>query len=426
MSGPPLRSRANRGHPSRAQRGTRVIAMMMAVTACVSLLEGCTRSGGKTTTPAPAHSEVVAASPVPSPVEDRTDARSATHIDLPAGVLVFFGGSGAVYTVRPDGTGLSNVGMAAGFTRPVIVRGGSRVNFEPGSPSAFAPPTSLSPDGWRLATLDKDGIHIANADGSDSRLVSSEIAQSPPMSRIAWSSDNRHLFVWGGQGPGSGGFDIGGLFDVDSGSSQPLPPATRFPFAISPSGDRIAHAGPANGLRVARPDGSDPVDVSTGMEVAPYDLWNIAWSPDGDRLAFPLAGVGNGFAIAATDGSNTIRVPTIPAASSGLAASLVWSPDGRFVAQSGDQDAMDHSRVLVFDTRNVSAPPVAFDAGLTGSGAAPIVWWDDGLGFYFIGRGEYAGEGVGHQAVYSVSLDGKTDIRLSDAAGMASIVGMTH
>lgn len=357
--------------------------------------------------------------------EIRSDDRSAPHIDLPAGVFVFTDGS-AVYTVRPDGTGLSNVGVAAHFTRPVLVRGGSRVNFEPAIPSPFVPLTRLSPDGWRLATFDKDGVHIANADGSDSRMISAEITQLPPSSNIAWAPDNRHLFVWGGQGLGSGGFDIGAVFDIDSGSRRLLPPETRFPFAISPSGDHIAYSRRPGGLSVARADGSEPVDVNAGMEVAPYDLWNVAWSPAGDRVAFPIAGVGNGFAIAAADGSNTIRIPAVPAASSVLAASLVWSPDGRYVAVSGDQDPIEHNRVLVFDTLNLGAPPIAFDAGLLDSSGVPIVWWDDGLGFYFVGRGAYGGEGVGHQALYSVSLDGKTDIRLSDDVGVTSMVGMTH
>jgi hypothetical protein len=229
--------------------------MTLVVAACVSFLDGCSGSSGNTT-PVAARTETASPSSVPSPAGDRTDAHSAPHIDLPAGVLVFSDWTGAVYTVRPEGTGLSNVGMAAGFTRPMLVRGGSRVNFEPGSPSAFAPPTRLSPDGWRLATFDKDGVHVANADGSDSRLVSSEITQSPPMSRIAWSSDNRHLFVWGGQG--ALGFDSGALFDVDSGSRQSLPPATRLAIAISPSGDRIAYPGPSNGSGWPAPTGPIP------------------------------------------------------------------------------------------------------------------------------------------------------------------------
>ncbi|HYM16080.1 MAG TPA: hypothetical protein VEZ14_11020 [Dehalococcoidia bacterium] len=300
------------------------------------------------------------------------------------------------------------------------------MNFQPGSPSAFAPPTSLSPDGWRLATFDKDGVHVANADGSGSRLVSADITQSPPMSRIAWAGDNRHLFVWGGNGPEGTLFSAAGaLFDVDSGTSQMLPYGG-LPLAISPSGDRIAYLGPSNGLRVARPDGSDLVDVSTGMEVALYDVPRVAWSPDGQRLAFPVAGAGNGFAIAAADGSRTIRIPAVSAASSALTPSLVWSPDGRYIAASGDQFPIEHHRVLVFDTRNVGSPPVAFDAGLTPYESVSVVWWDNGRGFYFIGRGEYVGEGVAHQAVYSVSLDGKTDILLSGAVDVASIVGVTH
>jgi WD40 repeat protein len=338
-------------------------------------------------------------------------------------LLVFSDWSGAAYTVRPDGTGLSSEGTAANYARPVLAEDGARVNFEPASPSAFAPPTRLSPDGWRLATFDEDGVHVANADGSDSRLVSSDITQYPPLSSIAWSSDNRHLFVWGGQG--GLGFLSGALFDVDGGSRQLLP-GIGLALAISPSGDRIAYGAGASGLRVSRPDGSDPIDVNAGLEVAYYDLWNVAWSPDGDRLAFPLAGVGNGFAVAAADGSSTIRTPSIPAASSAVAPTLVWSPDGRYIALSGDQSPVEHNRVLVFDTRNAGAPPVAFDAGLTPGQSVSVVWWDNELGFYFVGRGEYVGEGIGHQAVYSVSLDGKTDIRLSGSVDVASIVGMTH
>jgi WD40 repeat protein len=313
----------------------------------------------------------------PDSNEIRTDAHSAPHLDLPAGVFVFTDWSGAIYTVRPDGTGVSNVGMAAHFTVPRLVRGGSRVNFEPGVPSPFVPVTRLSPDGWRLATFDKDGVHIANADGSDSRLVSAEITQNPPLGRITWSSDNRHLFVWGGQGIGNGGFDIGALFDIDSGSNQPLPKESSYALAISRSGDHIAYGGRPRGLIVARPDGSDPVDVSPGTEIAYYDVWNVAWSPDDDRLAFPIRSAGYGFAIAAGDGSNTIWV-SVPPALGGLAESLVWSPDGRYVALSGDQDPIDHNRVLVFDTGSIGSPPVAFDAGLTGYSGVSIVWWDNG------------------------------------------------
>ena len=105
---------------------------------------------------------------------------------------------------------------------------------------------------------------------------------------------------------------------------------------------------------------------------------------------------------------------------------LAWSSNARYVAMFADQHTAARGRILVFDTISAGSPPVAFDAGLRSSIGVRILWWDDALGFYFVGRGEYVGEGVGREALYSVSLDGKTDVRLSGDVGVASIVGVTH
>ena len=206
----------------------------------------------------------------------------------------------------------------------------------------------------------------------------------------------------------------------------------------SPDGSRIAFARTARdrgwgipdgvpvGIVVAAADGSDQRTIT--------DQWasSIAWSPDGQRLAF-LQVDGAAYIVGA-DGSNLMRL-----GGRGVTESPAWSPDGSLVAfgRSGEDisdivisspDGSDQRAIVglrgislwTSDGSDVrfSAIPESTDSGeqrvAADLVAASIAWSPDGSEVRFVGSlaSMESDDGApAYAGIFSVGVDG-TDMRI--------------
>jgi Tol biopolymer transport system component len=101
-------------------------------------------------------------------------------------------------------------------------------------------------------------------------------------------------------------------------------PIQAYRFRFSPAGDRLAIAS-GGALWVMNPDGSDARQVAS-------DVTNIAWSPDGARIAYVRAPLPLELHIVNVDGGGDVAVP---GATPGGFVGLAWSPDGGRIAFEG-------------------------------------------------------------------------------------------
>lgn len=155
-------------------------------------------------------------------------------------------------------------------------------------------------------------------------------------------------------------------------------PYARSPL-FSPDGTRVAFLAPstpdglAGRLLVAPVDGSGhAVDVSQGREVVPASVPSVAWSPEGQRIAF--ASLDGGVAtiyVAASDGSAVTPI-TDGTADRDLPT---WSPDGNRIAfRETDRDGLHHRlRTMRPDGTDIQEVDMAIapDASLSKARWAP-------------------------------------------------------
>ena len=227
-----------------------------------------------------------------------------------------------IMTVRPDGSGLTQLGLApdtidqgpilvwapdgsallATSRFPVCCPGLAYVFEVDGSPSgtldvggdAMAEGrTAWRPGSRHIAVLGGDGVSITNADGTNVRrlLIGPGEAFEGP---LEWSPDGKHLSLWNGNpddlritiadierdGTLSGSHQLATRFDGQGPLGQRMLGPT-----WSPDGEHLAvaleHESTVQ-VRILAPDGSEHrIDGPTVI-----DLWpeSIAWSPDGRSI----------------------------------------------------------------------------------------------------------------------------------------------
>ena len=178
----------------------------------------------------------------------------------------------SVYTVNPDGTGLTELT--------------TQTNND------FAP--DWSPDGNRVAFVSaRDGnqeIYVMNADGTAQTRVTNTAAEEW---QPAWSPDGERIAFT------RGGYRTGPLFVMNANGTGESPLTTGVDPAWSPDGTRIAFTdvGPAPSnpveIFVIDRDGTNRTQVTPSEPpFPPYYFSSFLapdWTPDGSRIAFVSA-----------------------------------------------------------------------------------------------------------------------------------------
>jgi TolB protein len=257
----------------------------------------------------------------------------------PRGGLIAFSLRGrddnnAIYTVRPDGTGLRQLTRPqvrqgyGGDSGPVWSPDGRRVAFERDLPS------------WGE---DRFRVHVIGANGRNDRALT----RGPFDVMPAWSPDSTRLafvrLVVGDAVTYSSIYVVtlrGRAGELIAGTADVSP-------AWSPDGREIAFARLVAGtpqLFVADATGS-------GVRALGVEGTQPAWSPDGRRLAFVSHADANGrtcvagtcspngeLYVVGVEGTGLRRITT----SKGDDAHPTWSPNGRFLAFSSGYELNGH------------------------------------------------------------------------------------
>ena len=260
------------------------------------------------------------------------------------GLIAFWGGDGVnnpqIYTMNPDGTGITNLS---------------------GSPGTFDALPRWSPDGTKLVFSRTDGqtplnLYRMNADGSN--VV--RLTNSPNTGDLfaAWTADGRQIVFTrdtGGSGAGCSSGSTLWIVNADGSGVHELTPPSYIAYmpATSPHGSKVAFSasfdhGLTFQIYTINLDGMGLRRLSpavTGFDFRPN------WSPDGESLVFlngPMPVINyNAIWVMSSDGSERQQL-TLPSPSWDNPA---WSPDGRFIVDDTCTD--DHNnpqpcRIWVF------------------------------------------------------------------------------
>jgi Tol biopolymer transport system component len=243
-----------------------------------------------------------------------------------------------IFTVNPDGTGLTNLTPGTG-----------------NSVSERDP--ALSPDGAKIAfssdlnasksDLGSNDIYVMDADGSNTRkLTNNDNYRFQEMG--SWSPDGTKI-VLSCYGAGWGHYEICRV-DADGSNYIRLTTSENSEDpAWSPDGTKIAFIG-SGGIHTMNPDGSNQTLAIAGDQPD--------WSPDGTKMAYRRIPPGQSDAdifVANADGSNPLNLTAKIGGKSADGtesdeAVPAWSPDGTKIAFSsnrGEKEETDYEIYVI-------------------------------------------------------------------------------
>ena len=351
-------------------------------TACGSLAN-ITDTTATYTAPAtvPSGSLGVTATSVTDPTKSFTATLAITAIAV-SGQIAFVrtgsGGTGEIYVVNADGSGL----------------------YDLTNNPAYDGPFAYSPNGTKIAFLSwRDGsadeLYVMDADGSGvTRLTDNLVTDGTPP---VWSPDGRKIaFV----NLRDGNEEIY-VMNADGSGPRNLTqnPAGDYSPTWSPDGTRIAFESGRDGnveIYEMNADGSGQVNLTNnpGSDGAP------SWSPDGTRIAFQH---NYEIYVMNADGSGVLNLTNTPRLERGGAA---WSPDGSkiaYVVFETPSRGVINSYILVMNADGSGVKQLTY----TRRDYLPV-WSPDGTRIAFQSRRD------GDDEIYLMNADGSGVVRLTN------------
>lgn len=266
-------------------------------------------------------------------------------------------GTERIFTLQPDGTGLTNItaSHAGSQSNPVWSPDSTRILY--GSSEA----------GGVFTT---DDVWVMNADGSGATLVTpdDDLGLNPFDMSPSWSPDGTQ-FVWNTNREGDEDIYVA---NIDGSNARPLIVdeltltnefgtfygIERFP-AWSPDGTRVAfyESLTSNNLALIDASGTGPItNVVVPFGELASGFSDISWSPDGSSLLYLEATAGNSQPLLAVSNVDTGEVFSWDLVADGYAdlATPVYSPDGTQITFSAYSFATGEYVVLSIPSPTVT------------------------------------------------------------------------